>query len=61
MGKSADTGRIRERAISLLGLALRAQERGNVEVAKDLALLASESFDKIEEIKNRPMAGARLP
>ena len=48
-----------DRATSLLALALRAFASGNVDVANDLALLATQSFDKAEEIKRHAMADLR--
>ena len=53
MSVKTDGDRLRERGISLLALALRAHRDGSADVANGLALLASESFNKAEEVERR--------
>ena len=44
-----DAKRLRGQATRLLALAIRARENGNVDVGNDLALLASEAFNRADQ------------
>ena len=51
LDRKDDAARLRDRAMRLLALALRAREGGNVDVANDIALLASEVFNQADELE----------